>query len=146
MEGGRVNAIHPCMRCPACHSRESGPPCKTLNIVWLGGCGVYYMWSYHWHMLERMICTILHRDDGPYWIRGSTIVSRHIMCSASVDITRDVIVIAIRNSRLSINESIFSFKAAILVYVFPVLALMDLGALLQAFSAKTSATSQKKLT
>ena len=45
-----------------------------------------------------------------------------------------------------INELILSFKAALLVFMFPVLALMGLGALLQAFSAKKSATSQTKLT
>ena len=42
--------------------------------------------------------------------------------------------------------SIFSFKAALLVFAaLPVLALMDLGALLQSINAKTS-TSQTKLT
>ena len=38
MGGGRVNAIHPGVRCVLL-------PCKTLNIAWLGGCHGYYIYS-----------------------------------------------------------------------------------------------------
>ena len=51
--------------------------------------------------------------------RVSTINSFKTMCSQKRQ----------RACRLSTNESIFSFKATLFVFMFPVQSLMDLGAL-----------------